>query len=126
MLNNEKYKMVLWMVPRKTQLLGDLIKNYKLALYLGYKLKWDYDYSYNNSINGYFHVIEPMFKKSYNRFDFTCLMIHNYTWDFIMVEVLPKIKEDGLYDDTMSKSLNDLDLVSLFNAIMVVINKKYI
>jgi hypothetical protein len=24
----------------------------------------------------------------------------NYTWDFIMVEVLPKIKEDGLYDDT--------------------------
>jgi hypothetical protein len=41
-----------------------------------------------------------------------------------MVEVLPKIKEDGLYDDTMSKSLNDLDLVSLFNAIMVVINKK--
>jgi hypothetical protein len=46
----------------------------------------------------------------------------NYTWDFIMVEVLPKIKEDGLYDDTMSKSLNDLDL-ALFNAIMVVINK---
>jgi hypothetical protein len=73
----------------------------------------------------YFHVIEPMFKKSYNRFDFEYVSDDtiNYTWDFIMVEVLPKIKEDGLYDDTMSKSLNDLDLVSLFNAIMVVINK---
>jgi hypothetical protein len=59
----EKYKNGAMDGTKENPVIGRFDKNYKLALYLGYKLKWDYDYSYNNSINGYFHVIEPMFKK---------------------------------------------------------------
>jgi hypothetical protein len=38
-------------------------KNYKLALYLGYKLNGIMIIVIIIPINGYFHVIEPMFKK---------------------------------------------------------------
>jgi hypothetical protein len=45
-----------------------------------------------------------------------CLMIQLVYLGFHHGRVLPKIKEDGLYDDTMSKIVKwDLDLVSLFN-----------
>lgn len=103
--------------------------NYKLALYLGYTVKWDYDYYYTkyyNSPDRSAYKIKPIFKKSYNRFDFNMGTAEycTYPWWFIMDDLLPKIKQDGLFNDNIQKVLLDLDLKNIFNECMVIINKK--
>jgi hypothetical protein len=108
--------------------------NYKLAIYLGYLLKWDYDYEYSNKDNSYFYYLKPYFKKSYNRFEFSYAFYKGkddyypysvgYSWDFIIDEVLPKMKADGLYNNSINEALINLDKITTFKEFMVVLNKK--
>jgi hypothetical protein len=50
---------------------SELPKSYKLALYLGYSLKWDYDWDWEDrwKADVKIHTISPVFKKSHDKYD---------------------------------------------------------
>jgi hypothetical protein len=61
-------------------------------------------------------------KKSYNRFEFSYAFYKGsdyypysvgYSWDFIIIEVLPKMKADGLYNNSINQALINLDKIAL-------------
>lgn len=124
-----KYKDSITDGTRDNPFIEPLDENYKLALYLGYSVKWDYEYyftKYYNSPDRSVYKIKPVFKKSYDRFDFNMGTANycTYQWWFIMDDLLPKIKSDGLFNDEIQKSLLNLDLKAIFNECMKVINSR--
>ena len=98
--------------------------NYKLPLYLGYSIKWDYDYKlkteYNPYKQWYEYDIKPVFKQSHHRFD--CFWDYN-NWDFLMGELLPKMENDGLLNETIREFILSFDRWSVIVECMMVINK---
>jgi hypothetical protein len=81
--------------------------NYKLPLYLGYVIKWDYDFYMEKTYNPIYketlvYEIKPYFKQSHESFN--CLW--DYTsWDFVMDILLPKMEKDNLITDDIRKEV---------------------
>lgn len=86
--------------------------NYKIPLYLGYEIKWDYDYKkhYDYSQIPYKETmtydISPIFKKSYDTF---ACQTYYWDWDFLMETLLPKMVEDKLITDSIRKKILKFD-----------------
>jgi hypothetical protein len=99
--------------------------NYKLPLYLGYQIKWDYDGYFKQEYSPVYkqwreYEITAKFKKSHDRFD--CFWGYN-NWDFLMGELLPKMENDGLLDETIREFVLMFDKWSVIVECMRVINK---
>ena len=99
----------------------DLPKSYKLALYLGYSVKWDHDYRFTDIWNkNKFYFIDPVFKKSYDRYD--NWYFHN-NWNSLFDVVIPKLKADNLLTDEIKESVFNCDQHKTLDLILKVIDK---
>ena len=88
--------------------------NYKVPLYLGYKIKWDYDFDvkeeYNPFKRTYFYTITAKFKKGHDSFN--CFWDYS-NWDFLMEVLLPKMQADNLITAEICSSILKYDRESV-------------
>jgi hypothetical protein len=95
---------------------------YKIALFLGFTLKWKYSIRtsriiYNKERTYY---LEPVFKKSRETFCFC----HIRDWHFTMIYILPKIKEDNLMTEKLKNLLLNFDLKEVIKETTKILDKK--
>jgi len=100
-----------------------LTMKYKLALYLGFTLKWDYDSKNEYTSNPYSEklvfYLYPVFKLSHEKFDFFwCGM-----WNNIMDDILPKMREDNLITKELESAILGLDRKKIFSLIVARLDK---
>ena len=103
---------------RENPKVEELEWEYKLALYLGFALKWDYDYRNEYTRDPYTEkqvfYLTAVFKLSHDKFDsFWC-----NTWDSIMDDILPKMREDNLITKELESAILGLDRKRIFSLIM--------
>lgn len=101
----------------------ELPKAYKVALYLGYSLKWDYKviepYWADKNEKAKHHLV-PIFKKSHDRIDFFYLR----RWHEIFKSILPQMKKDGLISDKLKDVIFELDEEKTMLEIIKIIDKQ--
>lgn len=97
---------------------------YKLALYLGFTLRWDYDYNYSYTSQPYTEVqtfyLKPVFKRSHEKFD----GFWSDTWDNIMSDILPKMREDNFISKDLESDILGLNRKRVFSTIMDILDKR--
>lgn len=111
---------------RENPKVKELPWNYKLPLYLGYTIKWDYDWRTEVEYSPNYKTwnewtITPRFKKSHDSFD--CHWDYN-NWDFLMEVLLPKMEEDGLLNEIIKEFVLSFDRWSVIVECMNIINKE--
>lgn len=100
---------------------------YKMAIYLGYSLKWNSDYQYDrwdfekSKEDRYNWHLTPFFKKSRETFDFN---FYSNTWNFFMREMLPKLKEDGFVSNKLNEYILNSDLDNVEKETIKILDKK--
>ena len=85
---------------------------YKLALFLGFNVKWDFDYrmeyEYKPYVEKQVYYLRPVLKFSHEKFDsFWC-----DGWSNIMESILPKMRQDNLIT-------NELQNIKDYNTIII-------
>lgn len=88
---------------------------YKVALYMGYTLKWDYEFdiqenwsptTYKTTRTESYSLV-PIFKKSYERFDFHFGYLSNISW--IYETLLPVMQNKGDFTQEIKDAMLSLD-----------------
>jgi hypothetical protein len=101
-----------------------LPRNYKLALYLGFKLKWDYSWFtrveyHPKYVTTAVYELSPIFKLSHQAFYF----YWSRDWSYIMTYILPKMREDNLINEELEEEILKFDLDSVSLLINNIIDK---
>ena len=96
---------------------------YKLALFLGFNVKWDFDYrmeyEYKPYVEKQVYYLRPVFKFSHEKFDsFWC-----DGWSNIMESILPKMRQDNLITNELELAILTFDRNKIFSLIMDILDK---